>query len=113
MGGGGTETSGGVNNAGAMGLYDPNFAYGAYSSSPWQQGLGAVGKGLSNFSIPQSPIPQFGNTPQFTPQAVNSPNPGLIPQSDTGSSPQDELMDVIKRLLAGSGGYQTSGWKVQ
>ena len=56
MGGGGTQTQGGVNNAGAMGIYDPNYNYGgtAFDFKALGQGISGAGKAYAQAAQPQS-----------------------------------------------------------
>ena len=53
--GGGQETQGGVNNAGAMGIYDPNYSYGnPFDWSAVGKGIAAGGKAYAQGTQPQS-----------------------------------------------------------
>jgi hypothetical protein len=97
---GGTETQGGVNNAGAMGIYDPSFAYGA-SQPWWQTGAGVVGKGLKSFggSVQSSPVPQFG-TPKVPSGEVQYQQPGQIQQPQQAQGEQQGInIEALLRLL--------------
>lgn len=104
MGGGGQQISGAPGtNAGAMGLYDPNYNYGGGSSamSMIGQGVGSelesFGKGIAG-GAPR--IPQF-QAPDMPSTAIDSSQSSLgnlmIPESQ-GSGDLSEIMDLLRRL---------------
>lgn len=90
---GGTETAGGPGGAGGMGLYDPNYAYGAGSGYSVLQNIGkdlqAFGASGGGASVPQFSSPSFNYTPvQAGPTVtIGQPQSGL------------NLEEIIRRLL--------------
>lgn len=102
---GGEETQGAAGtNAGAMGIYDPSYNYGGYDM--WS----GVGKGLQQFGAGIAGggyTPSFGAAPQL-PEANIGGEDTTLPRINN----EDDVLDVIRRLIGGLGGYQTSGFKV-
>lgn len=92
---GGTETQGGANNAGAMGLYDPGFNYGGYDMyGGISKGFQQLGSGIAAGSQAPNYMTGVGApTPFATPQGAA---PGLIPETQS-----NDLMAVLQRLLGG------------
>jgi hypothetical protein len=114
VGGGGTETQGtGSSNAGAMGLYDPNYDYGGSSGFDWgaigtgvAKGLGQFGKSLSGGAPYTSPqLTGVKGLPELTIYQSRQPPPvgsstGSIGSAGGGGS-QD--MAALLRLFLGMG----------
>ena len=104
----GTVSGAGGSAAGSMSLYNPNYNYGG--GGGWQGPVGVVGNALSNADFsPRGSVPQFSPTQSnYVASTETNNSPGLIPDPNQGTN----IDDLIRRLIGGLGGYQTSGFKM-
>lgn len=107
MGGGDKGTSGASGtNAGAMGYYDPNYAYGASSGGMSADNYSAIVKGIqtgaSQYAAGANTHPEGGLVSGGSSgQTMTSPSASIPASLIPVSSTNDQLMQAIQRLLGG------------
>jgi hypothetical protein len=109
-GGGGQETSGAAGtNAGAMGIYDPNYNYGGGALGMDQSRWNQIGTGFQTFGQAYA---QGQQAPQFSAPAPYNPTSISGAQEIPYQAPQQQdslvqMMALLQRLgILGGGGGQ-------